>query len=1140
MGVVYRATDTVLGREVALKALSERFGPASAAARRFANEARITGQLQHPGIPPVHDLGTLPDGRPVFAMKLIKGRTLDELLADRPGPGHDRGRFVAVFEVVCQAVAYAHSRNVIHRDLKPSNVMVGKFGEVQVMDWGLAKVLTAGGTPADGKRNQPPGDGTVIRTPRAGGGDTPAGPDGLPAETRVGSVLGTPAYMAPEQACGDVDHLDERCDVFGLGAVLCEILTGSPPYTGRDEAQIYRKALAANQLAFHARLDTCGAELELVALCRRCLAPEPEDRPRDAGEVAEAVTGLRVAAEDRARQAELDRVRMAEWRKKRRVQAALAVVVVLLACSGGAVAWWQDRQAVARRAQQERNADALDTLAGRCEQALRDGDVDRAAAALDEIDRRLAEDGGEAVQNRAGRYRADLTILRELDAIDTFRWTWVENKPPDPRAIAARWRAAFAGYGVVPGETPVGEAVDRLAGSLVRDRLLGALDLWLVRAPAAEVRDVLRSADPDPYRDAVRDAVAAADHARAGELASRPDALTQPPGFAAAFGQHHAAVPVNRARVVLEAALRTRPGDLALLMTLGNSYPLYRREWVGERLRWFQAAVAAHPRSVAAHTNMGAALIDKGDLDAAVAAGREAVRLAPTLALPHNLLGNALRGKRDLDGAIVCYKEAIRLHPTLGLVYTNLGTALADKGDLDGAIASFRKAIRIDPTSAPAHNNLGHALHIKGDVDGAIPCYQEAIRRDPTLAAAHTHLGSALHIKGDVNGAITCHKNELRLDPNNAHAHVNLGNALADIGDVNGAIACYREGIRREPTIAAAHYNLGNVLGQKNDLDGAIACYKEAIRLAPNFARAYTRLGISLDRKGDRASAAAAYREAIRLAPTDLTALNRLAALLARGGEPRAALELLRTGSKANPGWLADPASAVRYKSACYACLAAAGRGKDAPPPAERPALRKLALEWLAADLAALRERVAADPAKYRTLVNRLMTHWLTDPDLGSVREETELEKLPPDERGGWVDLWARVRGLRGATAPPAVAPPPRPAGEPPPRPTGRGPDARLIIEVIDHLPNEEHEAFHLVRGQSLWSVEAARILDLQGTTMNRRLTESLTALGPNENIFCSKRVPGPTNSGCAACPVQRCEDVRWRPTSGCSNCSIS
>src|SRR5262249_21174810 len=143
MGVVHRATDTVLGREVAVKVLQEKYAADFGAARRFADEARITGQLQHPNIPAVHDLGVLPDGRPFLAMKLIKGDTLDELLTRRTNPAEGRGRLVAAFQQVCQAVAYAHAHDVIHRDLKPANVMVGAFGEVQVMDWGLAKVLGA-------------------------------------------------------------------------------------------------------------------------------------------------------------------------------------------------------------------------------------------------------------------------------------------------------------------------------------------------------------------------------------------------------------------------------------------------------------------------------------------------------------------------------------------------------------------------------------------------------------------------------------------------------------------------------------------------------------------------------------------------------------------------------------------------------------------------------------------------------------------------------------------------------------------------------------------------------------------------------------------------------------------------------------
>ncbi len=169
---------------------------------------------------PVYELGAFPDRRPFLAMKLVRGRTLAALLAERPSPTHDLPRFLSIFEQVCQTVAYAHARRVIHRDLKPSNVMVGSFGEVQVMDWGLAKVLPEGGVADERKRAD---SETEVRTSRT---------ESSGAESQAGSVLGTPAYMAPEQARGEVDRIDERADVFGLGAILCEILTGQPPYAG--------------------------------------------------------------------------------------------------------------------------------------------------------------------------------------------------------------------------------------------------------------------------------------------------------------------------------------------------------------------------------------------------------------------------------------------------------------------------------------------------------------------------------------------------------------------------------------------------------------------------------------------------------------------------------------------------------------------------------------------------------------------------------------------------------------------------------------------------------------------------------------------------------------------------------------------
>jgi serine/threonine-protein kinase len=297
MGAVLKGRDTDLGRDVAIKVLLETHAGKTELVQRFVEEAQIGGQLQHPGIAPVYDLGQLADQRPYFTMKLVKGQTLAALLARRKHPTEERAKFVGIFEQVCQTLAYAHARGVIHRDLKPSNVMVGAFGEVQVMDWGLAKVL------AESDKEQPPRPAvSVIRTRRSESSEQ----QGVGTQTQAGSVLGTPAYMAPEQARGDLDLVDERADVFGLGAILCEILTGQPPFEGKP-AEAQRKAQTAKLDEAFTRLEGCGSDAELVALAKSCLAAEPWDRPCDAGQVAKAVTAYQHSVAERLRRVELDR-----------------------------------------------------------------------------------------------------------------------------------------------------------------------------------------------------------------------------------------------------------------------------------------------------------------------------------------------------------------------------------------------------------------------------------------------------------------------------------------------------------------------------------------------------------------------------------------------------------------------------------------------------------------------------------------------------------------------------------------------------------------------------------------------------------------------------------------------------------------
>jgi tetratricopeptide (TPR) repeat protein/tRNA A-37 threonylcarbamoyl transferase component Bud32 len=367
MGTVYRATDTVLGREVAVKVLREKYQLDSGTARRFADEARIAGQLQHPNIPAVHDLGILPDGRPFLAMKLIKGETLDDMLKGRADPAEGRGRFVAAFEQVCQAMAYAHAHDVLHRDLKPANVMLGAFGDVQVMDWGLAKVLGA----RPGQQADP--DETTPSTAVRGLRDT----DDL--YTQAGSVLGTPAFMSPEQAAGAVGAIDRRSDVFGLGAVLAVVLTGRPPFVADTSDSTRVKAAQGDVADCYGRLEACGADPDLVALCRRCLAPRPEDRPSDAGEVAKAVAALWAAADERAREAV---AREAAQRQRRRTLLIASGIVALVLLAGLSVSLWQAQRAKQAEAVANTSAEQARLSAEEAERNAKQAQDERDAKAL--------------------------------------------------------------------------------------------------------------------------------------------------------------------------------------------------------------------------------------------------------------------------------------------------------------------------------------------------------------------------------------------------------------------------------------------------------------------------------------------------------------------------------------------------------------------------------------------------------------------------------------------------------------------------------------------------------------------------------------------------------------------------------------
>lgn len=290
MGRVWRARDMLLDREVALKDLRPEVAFNGIVRSRFLREARITGQLEHPGIVPVYELAQRAVGaEPFYTMRFVKGRTLTEA-AEAFHIGRQEGEpdmiafasLLGAFVTVCNTIAYAHSRGVIHRDLKGNNVLLGDYGEVIVLDWGLAKRLGTGEAREE-----------TLDLP------LPEAPD----QTSQGEVMGTPAFMAPEQAAGEIDRIDQRSDIYGLGAVLFEILTGQPPFSGSDTLDVIGQVL--RKTPYPPRTHWADVPAALEAACLRALAKEPRDRYQSAADLGQEVMKWqevqRRAAEDALR-----------------------------------------------------------------------------------------------------------------------------------------------------------------------------------------------------------------------------------------------------------------------------------------------------------------------------------------------------------------------------------------------------------------------------------------------------------------------------------------------------------------------------------------------------------------------------------------------------------------------------------------------------------------------------------------------------------------------------------------------------------------------------------------------------------------------------------------------------------------------
>jgi eukaryotic-like serine/threonine-protein kinase len=764
MGIVFKARHLRLNRPVALKmALAGAYADPLDQAR-FQREAEAAAGMRHPNIVQVYDVGES-NGRPYFTMEYIEGGSLAKRLAGTPQLPQQAAQILVI---LAGAVQVAHDNGIVHRDLKPANVLLTADSVPKISDFGLARRLV--------------------------------GEAGI---TRTGDAVGTPSYMAPEQAQGGPDAVGSAVDVYALGAILYELLTGRPPYRAATAVETVQQVIS--QEPAPPTLLNRKIPRDLETICLKCLHKEPERRYASAAALAD---DLRRFGEGRPIQARPVGRGERLWRWGRRNPTAatlLATALALVGLASGGSVWFVQQRTMHELEMRNEVGTAVAQAA-----SLRKGFHFHEARELLKLARRRLEPAGpDDLRRQVNQGLADADLAERLDAARTEWATLVEHEFK-PAGSEALYELAFAAAGLGREGDDVEGMAARVRDSAASAEITAALDDWASITPDLRRRAwllaVAREADPDPARNRVRQPELWRNRAWLTQLAQTPNL--------AELGPHLTTALCRVAREsgadllpLMTAAQARFPQDFWLNLDLG--WALHKAHRLEEALGYYRAALAIRPQTSMAHHNVGAVLSVLGRRDAAVSHFRESLRLDPEYAAGHHSLAWTMRYMGQLDEAIDEYGQALRIAPTSSVIHNNFGDALLAKGRIDEAIEQFRVSIRLDPMWPVPHGNLGSTLQAKGQMDEAIDEYGQALRLDASDVGAHVNLGSALYTKGRVEEAIDHFRQALRLDPNLATAHVNLGSALYTRGRVEEAIDHFRQALRLDPNSAAVHVNLG-------------------------------------------------------------------------------------------------------------------------------------------------------------------------------------------------------------------------------------------------------------------------------------------------------------------------------------------
>jgi len=969
MADVMLVRDEKLGRELAAKILHSGQEGDPEWMDKFLLEAQITGQLEHPNIVPVHDLGLTKEGRVYFTMKRVQGENLDQVLvrvktgaSQTPADPLRKGlpadveaprdwtlpRLLEVLMKCCDAIAFAHSRGVIHRDLKPANIMVGRFGEVQLMDWGLAKMVGSGASSRSWVK---------LTTPAAAAELTGDELELLrePHQTQVGVIVGTPAYMPPEQASGY--QLDELADIYSLGAILYEILTLCAPYDARDPYDLLDKLIDGPPPRPTVRAPDKQIPWELEAVVLKAMARQPADRYRRVNDLKADIQAYLAGRTLQAAHYALWQ-RLFKWLARHRT-ASIAVAAVLMISLG---LYWGIKK-------QTRNQ--LARVAARNERQLLQ-EIRRlhrtSAAQLSRVThlsgpgaRRMIQSNGELARDVVSEwYRAHSETLETLDRIarladrepssavlSAIRLSEV-NAERQRLSRAAAIRAAELGdetLALLWVRRAVSAGLDPASQKDLRDQITRARSLRIsgIRLEARRVllkaralvraggnwyewsmAELLRSRGPELVRLLL--APEHLDSRYEWERRLTIEALGRLGDTRTRGPQNQDPVEALSARLAGVSLKWELELGVLIAQALGflqdpRSHRILakRRNQAGPSSAFWRRTAAAFARIPLPSSYFGsgpeaprnaAGYLARGQLHAAKKNYRLAVvDFTHALEREPSVLALQLRGLAHIQlgqfaKALDDFEKANLISPRNPALLVYRGEARRHLHDLDGAIADYTRAIAENPRLASAYFQRGIAWRLKGQLDKAVEDYERAMSEDPQLAVdVHNSLGTIKSDRGDHRGAMKDFNRCLQLDAQYYLAYANRGAARHALKDHAGAIEDYTRALRINPAHAEAYLRRGITHLALKDHPAALSDYDRALELVPSLEAAYIHRGRARLMLKDLAGALSDLRRAVRKHPRSWLAWFNYAAALRAKGQYKQARDALHKARR----WAAKP-----------------------------------------------------------------------------------------------------------------------------------------------------------------------------------------------------------------------------------------